>query len=274
MDKDVNNQPFVTVLMPVYNADPYIREAIDSVLTQSYTNFELLIINDGSTDNSLQIIKSYNDARIRLVENEGNLGLIETLNKGLNLAQGEYIARMDADDISMPTRLEKQVEFLDQHQEVAVLATTLVLINEDGKDQGYWLDDYNCKTIEQIKHTLPKINCIGHPTVMMKSSVAKLAGYNEHFLYNEDWGLWLTLLSDGHVIAKLDSPLLYYRIHSKRITSQSNLSGIGRKIRKFKRAFLSERIKSWRIGKLEIKVLISLITDILKIPITWINPDS
>ena len=107
------NEPMVTVLMSVYNGEKFLKEAMDSILTQTFTDFEFLIINDGSTDNSVKIIESYNDSRIRLINNEKNLKLIASLNKGISLARGKYIARMDCDDISSPMRLEKEVDFLE-----------------------------------------------------------------------------------------------------------------------------------------------------------------
>lgn len=107
--------------MPVYNAQEYIREAIDSILNQTFSDFEFIIINDGSTDNSVEIIKNYNDPRIVLVDNTENKGLVSVLNQGLQLAQGEYIARMDADDISLPNRFMEQVNYLDKHPQVGIL---------------------------------------------------------------------------------------------------------------------------------------------------------
>ena len=110
----------VTVLMPVYNGEMYLREAIDSILHQTFTDFEFLIINDGSTDNSETIILSYDDSRIRYEKNDSNLKLIATLNKGIELAKGKYIVRMDADDISIPDRIEKQVAFLEKNPDVGI----------------------------------------------------------------------------------------------------------------------------------------------------------
>ena len=124
--------PLVTVLMAVYNGEKYLREAIESILDQTYTNFEFLIINDGSSDRTEEIILSYNDKRIRYIKNEQNLKLIASLNKGLDLAKGEFIARMDADDISLPERLEKQINFLEKHPEIGLLGSwvrTLGLTN-------------------------------------------------------------------------------------------------------------------------------------------------
>ena len=116
-------QAQVTVLMPVYNAEQYLREAIGSILHQTFTDFEFIIINDGSTDRSEEIIKSYTDTRIRYYKNESNLKLIATLNKGFDLAGGKYIARMDADDISLPNRLQLQFELMEKNPEVGLCGT-------------------------------------------------------------------------------------------------------------------------------------------------------
>jgi glycosyltransferase involved in cell wall biosynthesis len=110
-----NDYVKISILMPVYNGEKYLREAIDSILNQTFTDFEFLIVDDGSTDNSVEIINSYQNSRINLVKNDKNEGLVYTLNRGLSLAKGEYIARMDCDDISLPERLKKQIDFLDSN---------------------------------------------------------------------------------------------------------------------------------------------------------------
>ena len=119
--------PKVTVLMPVYNGEKYLKEAITSILLQTFDDFEFLIINDGSSDASVDIIQSFRDPRIRLVHNDTNIGLIATLNKGLKLAHGKYVARMDQDDISLPRRLEKQTYFMDNNPDVGVCGTWIKL---------------------------------------------------------------------------------------------------------------------------------------------------
>ena len=108
----------ISIILPAYNAEKYLKEAIDSILAQTYTNFELIVINDGSTDKTEEIILSYQDSRIRYIKNEKNLKLIRTLNKGIGLAKGKYIARMDADDISLPHRLKEEVEFMEAHPNI------------------------------------------------------------------------------------------------------------------------------------------------------------
>ena len=125
--------PRVTVLMPVYNAERFLREAIDSILGQSFKHFEFLIIDDGSTDASADIIASYRDSRIRFVRNRTNLGITPTLNKGIALASCELIARMDADDISHPQRLQKQFGYMKRNPECALLSSWARVISEDGK---------------------------------------------------------------------------------------------------------------------------------------------
>src|SRR5581483_9504087 len=117
------SKPIVTVLMSVYNGERYLREAIESILVQTWQDFELVCINDGSTDQSREIVLSFNDPRIRLVDNEQNLGLAKSLNKGLMLARGNLIARQDADDISEPDRLLKQVAFLEQWSEIVLVGS-------------------------------------------------------------------------------------------------------------------------------------------------------
>lgn len=123
MDKVVKSKcPQISVIMSVYNGEKYLREAIDSILNQTFTHFEFIIVNDGSTDKSLNIIKSYNGSRIILVQQE-NKGLAAALNEGIKIAKGKYIAMMDADDISLPTRLEKQIQFMEAHPEYVAIGS-------------------------------------------------------------------------------------------------------------------------------------------------------
>ena len=120
--------PLVTVLMSVYNGEKYLERAIKSILNQTFKDFEFLIINDGSTDNSVKIIQSFNDLRLRLIHNESNIGLIKTLNKGLKLSNGKYIARMDCDDISLPKRLSIQASFMEKYPEIGVCGSWVKII--------------------------------------------------------------------------------------------------------------------------------------------------
>ncbi len=150
----------VTILMPVYNGEKYLKEALESILNQTFTNFEFLIINDASTDNSKNIINSFNDHRIKLIENKENLGLTKSLNKGISISQSEYIARMDADDISLPKRLGIQVKFMDKHPEIGAVGTWAKIIGDKNKKH---IKTYS--NFEKIKAVSFFKNIIVHPSV-------------------------------------------------------------------------------------------------------------
>lgn len=250
--------------MPVYNASLYLHDAIDSVLKQSYTNFELIIINDGSSDNSLDIIKSFHDNRIQLINNEKNLGIIATRNIGLKAAKGKYIANMDADDICLPTRFEKQVNYLEANPTISILATKLILINTKNEEIGYWTEDNHTTSENEIERTLPIINCIGQPTIMMRSADVINIGYNKHFLHNEDWGLWLHLLSLKKRIAKLPEVLLKYRQHPASTTVSANQLGVEKKIIAFKLNYLKNKLTTFNFKHTDKAVLSSLIKESIK----------
>lgn len=250
--------------MPVYNGSAFFKKAIDSIINQTFTDFELIIINDGSTDNSEDIIHSYSDSRIRYVKNEKNIGLIETLNKGLELANGNYIARMDADDISAINRLEYQINFLKSNPEVGVLSSKLIMIDEKDCEIGYWQDDFETVTTKEIKEKLPKINCIGHPTIMFRKELVHKFKYNKSFKHSEDWGLWLDMLSEGITIAKLDETLLKYRVHQNSVTINQNKINVQKKILRFKRNYLLFKFKKNKFKATDKKVLKYYLIDVLK----------
>lgn len=206
--------PLVSIILPVYNGEQYIKEAVESMLGQTYANFELLLLDDGSTDKTIEILRSYTDHRIRLIKNEQNLGIVATLNKGIMLSNGLYIARMDADDISHRERLLKQVEFLQQNPNVGMIDSVMEYIDENSKPVGRM----NSDIIDEgaIRNFLTKSNCMGHSSVMMPASVIKKYLYRK--IFYEDYDLWLRLLNDGLRICKLPAPLLYYRLHNQSIT--------------------------------------------------------
>ena len=245
----------ISVLMPVYNSQLYLKEAIESVLAQTYKNFELLIINDGSTDRSEEIIRSFKDERIVYIKNEKNLGLVSALNIGLKKSIGKFIARMDADDISLPQRFEKQINFLNTHSEVAVISTKLLIIDESGKEVGFWNDDFDCTSQKDILLNMPKINCIGHPTVMMRSEAVKKFGYNKKFKNSEDWALWLTLLSNNFVIDKIDEVLLKYRVHETGTIVNANKENVNKRIIRFKRKYILDKLTHFHFKNTDKKVL-------------------
>ncbi|MEA5567041.1 glycosyltransferase family 2 protein [Anabaena sp. UHCC 0399] len=207
----------VTVLMPVYNGELYLREAIDSILDQTFQDFEFLIINDGSTDSTREIICSYDDPRIRLIDNDYNLGLTRSLNKGLKLAEGEFIARQDADDISEPERLAKQVAFLETHPEVALVGTWY----KDIDPQGSLIGECNlpCNSI-QIRWDILFYCPFVHSGIMFrKYTIGKHIGfYNEAFSYAQDYDLWWRIARHLQV-ANLNEYLIKLRINPCSMTA-------------------------------------------------------
>jgi len=205
--------PRVTVLLPVYNAEKYIKEAIESMLNQTFRDFELLIINDGSTDKSLEIITSCKDGRIRLIVNEKNEGLIYSLNKGIEMAQGEYIARMDADDICMPERLEIQVEFMENNPNIGVVGSWTMTDSGEKKFIGKYYSDP-----AKIKSGFLFGTSLAHPTVMIKKGALGNFRYDENFKHAEDYDLW-TRMADSVNFANLTEVLLMHRKHEESVSS-------------------------------------------------------
>lgn len=206
--------PKVTVLMPVHNGAQYLVEAIDSVIGQTFTDYEFMIIDDASTDDSRTLIGGYDDDRICLVRNETNLGQVRSLNKGLRLARGKYVARIDQDDSSLPPRLERQVAVLDADQSVAVVGTWVYNnLDPDGKRVDVWpgrVDDRADYLFALLSNTLP----IYHTSVMLRrDAVMQVQGYDERVPYCEDLDLWLRLALARYDARVISEPLTHYRIH-------------------------------------------------------------
>ncbi len=257
--------PKVTVLMSVYNGEKYLVDAVNSILNQTFGGFEFLIINDGSTDKSVSIIESYKDARIRLVHNEKNLGLVNSLNKGILLAKGKYIARMDSDDICMPERLEKQINFLDKNPNVSTVAAHIRLMNADGEESGYWGSDMKTNSWSEIYNALPKEDCIAHPTVVIRKSIISKYLYRSAQKNVEDWDLWLRMAADGLKIGKINEVLLKYRIHIDSVTMSKNTPESSQiKVNKCKQRFLSYQLAKLKTNSFFFKVLYSWIRGIAR----------
>jgi glycosyltransferase involved in cell wall biosynthesis len=214
------NKPAISVILPVYNAEKYVALAIQSVLDQSFQDFELIIINDGSTDTSLGSIQKFSDPRIKLI-NQENQGLIKTLNTGIALAQSNYIARIDADDIwSDQDKLARQMEYLSQHIECVVLGTGAKIIDENGKE----ISSLHYPTSDtEIRSQLLISNCFIHPSVIFNKEIClKVGGFNPNEKHVEDYGLWLRMGLQG-TLANLPQELMSYRIHASSVTQQKNL---------------------------------------------------
>jgi glycosyltransferase involved in cell wall biosynthesis len=201
------NTPTISVLMPVYNTEKYLNEAIDSILGQSFSDFELIIIDDASTDNSINIINSYQDERIIFIQKEKNTGYTDSLNMGIQMAKGKYIARMDSDDISLPLRFEKQVVFLENNPEVILCGTQIRIIDTDNTSKL------------PIKNDLLKVKMIDktqfyHPTIMLRKSLLdkENINYDKGKEPAEDYDLWSRLMFLGDIV-NLSEVLLEYRVH-------------------------------------------------------------
>lgn len=207
--------PAITVLMPVYNAAAYVGQAIESILSQSFHDFEFIIINDGSTDGSEQVILSYSDPRIRYINNDGNKGLIYTLNRGMAMAQGDYIARMDADDISQPQRLEKQLAEFKKDPELVICGS---FIKTFGRSESYI--DYMAATNAQILSAIFIACPFAHPSVMLKKqALLKLDEvYRSDYKHAEDYDLWSRLVFTGHS-KNIPEFLLHYREHDQQVST-------------------------------------------------------
>ena len=259
------NVPAVSVILPAYNCEKYIDKAIQSVLDQTWSDFELIIINDGSSDGTETIIRAFNDPRIILVNNPGNKGLIFSLNRAIDMAKGNYIARMDADDICLPERLGKQKRILDENDSIAVVATTIDFIKDSEERTGTWPLDRKNITPEQIRKQMPFENCIAHPSVMIRTAIAKQFKYRSYQVNIEDYDLWLRLLGKGYIISKINEPLLLYRQHQDSVTNLylSNRNFFFKHFH-MKRKFLAEEISSGNINRFIITVVFSAILDISK----------
>lgn len=199
--------PKVSVLMPVYNGERFLCESIESIRTQTFTDFELLIVNDGSTDRSVEIIENYRDPRIRLLLNEKNMGLVSTLNKGIKSARGEYIARMDCDDISMPERFRKQVEFMDDHPEVGVCGSWIKTFSD--RDESNIIIKYPIES-EEIRCRLFYNAAVAHPAVMLRKKLFIDNNLFYAFTYSEDYDLWVRAIYHMQ-FANIPEILLHYR---------------------------------------------------------------
>jgi len=215
--------PSVTVLLTVFNGERYLRSAIESILAQTYRDFEFLIVNDGSLDGSREIVDSYRDPRIRLVENERNHGLAVSLNLGLSLARGGLVARQDADDVSHRERLEQQVKALRNHPNVVLVGTQGRTIDEDGNVIG--VVDRSCEQVSIRWYHLFD-NPFIHSSVMFRRDIVmkQCGGYNESFAYAQDYALWSRLMQ-GYGVMNLPERLVDYRSHAQSSTG-ATLGGL------------------------------------------------
>jgi GT2 family glycosyltransferase len=210
--------PKVTVLIAVHDGEPYVRSALESVLAQTFDDFELLVVDDASSDATVDIVRSLGDDRIRLLRNERNLGQVPSLNRGLAEAQGEYIARLDHDDWCRPDRLERQAAVLDGEPGVGLVGSWLDLIDEDGHKIGRLherLDDY----VGFVYATLIMRVYVAHPAAMFRRDAARaIGGYDESTGPSEDKDLFRRLLLERWDARNVPAPLLSYRKHERQLS--------------------------------------------------------
>jgi glycosyltransferase involved in cell wall biosynthesis len=211
--------PTISVVMSVYNGGPYLRQSIESILNQTWRDFEFIIVDDGSTDDTARIIGSFQDERIILLS-QTNQGLQRSLNRGIKRARGRYVARHDSDDMALPRRLSIQLAFLKRHPQVSLLGTNLLIINSDGeiigRDLGRATDDL------ELKWRLLFSNPFAHPSVMIRREAFDDVGlYSESrdYRYIEDYELW-SRIGKRYQIANLREPLVQYRNHLLNISNE------------------------------------------------------
>lgn len=245
---NTHNDILVSVVMPVYNGALYLKEAIDSILSQTYTNLELIIINDGSTDNSNEIILSYNDPRIRYIVNEKNMGICITLNRGLDAAKGKYIARMDCDDISVPERLQMQVEYMEKHPSIGAIGADIIVFGEGIKERLFNFEhDLNCCKAGLLFQT-----CFAHPVVMIRKSTLDKYDlrYDDEYRGLEDFQLWYRISRYAQLI-NLPYPLLNYRKHKSQETQN-----VSAKVKAKLKDFLADRVSEYvALNNIELALL-------------------
>ena len=210
--------PKVTVFIPAYNREKYIGDAIESVLSQTYTDFEILLIDDGSTDRTVEIMRSYTDPRLRIIRNQKNLGIPKTRNKGLENARGQYIAMLDSDDRAYPIRLEKQVAFLDRNPDFAQVGSWCRMMDEQGrplkktKRQPILPDDIDVQLLFRCS--------LSNRSIMGRTELLREFGYRNDFPRCQDYDLHVKL-AKKYKLGNLPECLVYGRIHPEQITGQT-----------------------------------------------------
>jgi glycosyltransferase involved in cell wall biosynthesis len=205
--------PLVSIVMAAYNEEKYIHEAIDSILRQTFSDFEFIIVNDGSTDRTEEIILSFSDSRIKYIRNDQNLKLIASLNKGLSLARGKYIARMDSDDISLPERLSIQVQFMEAHPEIGISGAQLIVFGSEDSTMNYPLEYDDLLLRLLITSCFPNNLVIFRSAIMQRHNLTFTSGYH----HGEDYKFWTQWLQVTKG-ANLPDYLVKYRFHASSVS--------------------------------------------------------
>lgn len=230
--------PVVSILMPVYKTAPYLREAVESILSQSFTDFELVVLNDCSPDDAEEILDTYTDPRIVRYKGEKNVGLSNILNVGIGMARGQYIARMDSDDLSLPDRLRIQVDYLESHPDIDLVSAGMKLF---GAKEEIWMREQNPEKV--------KIEALFHSPILHASSMWRRVRFEDNGLRfrqemvpSEDYDLWTRALVKGLKLANLRQVLYKYRIHPAQATTRTDLTA--EKDRLVQQRFLQDTLPS------------------------------
>lgn len=230
--------PLVSILMPVFKTAPYLREAMGSMLAQTFTEFELIVLDDCSPDNAEEILDAFDDPRIVRYKGEKNVGLSNVLNVGIGMARGKYIARMDSDDVSLPHRLQVQVDYLEKHPDVDLVSVGMRLF---GAKEGTWIRELNPEKV--------KIEALFHSPVLHASSVWRRDSFEKHGLRfrqemvpAEDYDLWARAMLKGLKLVNLPEVLYEYRIHDAQATMQTDKTAV--KSREVQMAYLQKALPS------------------------------
>jgi glycosyltransferase involved in cell wall biosynthesis len=211
----MDKSPEISVLMPVFNTECYLKQAIDSVLNQTFRDFELIVINDGSTDSSEKIVLSYSDSRIKYYKNSKNIGIVASRNKGIDLCGGRFIALLDSDDVALPDRLQKQWDFLNTHPEFVMVGGFVEKITSDNRHirrSGKYCPPPLIKTQLFFRNTFAQ------STMLIRADVIKEFRYSDDYsFYAEDYFLW-TQIAFKYPVANLPEVLAQYRVHRQSVT--------------------------------------------------------
>lgn len=204
--------PRVTIGMPVYQAEKTVGEAIRSVLRQTWTDYELLVVDDGSTDGTIEVIRIFQDDRVRVVADGEHRGIAARLNQMVREAQGEYFARMDADDVMMPERLARQMTFILAHPEADVIGCSALVMDDSGNVMGKRNETSGLTVSETstIRGSWQQVDRLMHPTLLGRTEWFRANPYNEAYSGCEDWELWLRV-RDKATLLRMNEPLMYYR---------------------------------------------------------------
>lgn len=259
--------PKVSVIMSVYNGERFLHEAVGSILNQTFSDLEFIIINDGSTDSTRMILESYTDPRMRIF-NQKNIGLTRSLNKGLKKAKGKYIARQDADDVSDRKRLEYQVDFMENHPDVGLVGTFGTIINEDGRFLKSWkLPEGH----DRINEMLLSGNCFLHGSVLFRRECLVTVGhYREEFEYAQDYDYWLRI-AEKYKVENIDKELYRYRLNTDAISREKITEQLNYHLLIIQLARERRKTGNDSLGEIDIKNIRMELTDRFQMTTSQIN---